>query len=100
MAGTPAAFAPQFYEHLRPRLTRLCVALARCIAAEVETFDGAYDTVWHYARKYGAAHLSWHEQDELREWIARGILDAVLEAEAAGWGDWLERNRIGPGARV
>jgi hypothetical protein len=54
-----------------------------------------------YARNRGALHLPVPDQDELIDWIGTTLCLAILEAEAAGWGEWLERNHIDPsGARV
>jgi hypothetical protein len=49
MSAAPPAFADLFLEHLSPRLTRLCVALARCVAAGVqlsEAIFAAEDSGW------------------------------------------------------
>jgi hypothetical protein len=95
------SFAEQFWLHLRPSLTRLTIAEARCVAAGVETYGNAWSVVMDYARNRGALHLPVPDQDELIDWIGTTLCLAILEAEAAGWGEWLERNHIDPsGARV
>jgi hypothetical protein len=100
MSAAPPVFADLFWEHLSPRLTRLCVALARCVAAGVETFDGAWNTLMRYAIRSGARHLPKHQQQGLEDWLAVQLSEAIFAAEEGGWSEWIERNRIGPGARV
>jgi hypothetical protein len=91
-------FTDQFWEHLSPRLTRLCVALARCVAAQVETFDGAWNTLMHYAIRYGARHLPKHQQQGLEDWLTVQLSEAIFAAEEeGGWTSWLKDNRINGG---
>jgi hypothetical protein len=90
-----APFAETFWEHLTPRLTRLCVAQARCVAAGVESFSGAWDAIMRYARNYGALHLPDHQLHELEEFITINLSAAVFEAETADeWSNWLKNNHI------
>lgn len=94
-----ATFADHYWEHHGRGLTNLCIAYARCVAADVETFCGAVDAVVHFARKHGAGYLPPERWDQLYDWIITTVSDEALRAEAEGWDHWLEDNRI-VGGRV
>lgn len=101
MSGGQAGFRDLFWHHLTPRLTRLIVAHARCIAAEVEDYGDAFDSIMRYARKYGSGYLSNYDYDKLTDWIGAGLINALVEAEAGGWAEWCDRTPYGgPGARL
>lgn len=99
MSNAPAAFADHYWEHHGRALTNLCIAYARCVAADVETFGGAVGVVVRYAWKYGAGYLPPERWDQLHDWILTTVGDEILRAEAEGWDRWLEDNHI-TGGRV
>lgn len=99
--GPPPAFAELFQEHLHPRLTNLCIAQGRCVAAGVATYSEAHAAIYRYAHRYGAGLLPPARADDLVDWIASTLAEQVFhaEVEGEGWVSWLERHHI-VGGRV
>jgi len=100
MSGqAPPGFADRFWEHQGQGLSNLCTAMARCVAADVDTFGNAVSVVVRSAWKHGAGYLPPERWDQLHDWILDTISSEILRAEADGWDRWLVNNHI-TGGRV
>jgi len=91
---THQGFDRHFWHYIGPSLSRLCVAEARCVAAGVQSYGDALGVLLRYALRHGGGHLSATRWYAFEDDMAERLVQAIAEAEAAGWGEWLERNHI------
>jgi hypothetical protein len=97
--SAPPEFADHYWHYMQPQLANLCVALGRCVAADVEDYGGALATIMRHARKAGALYLPDDRYHALYDWILLTLSQEIERAEATGWTTWLEDNHI-QGGRV
>ena len=83
--GHATLFAADFQTLVIPRLARLAIAEARCVAAGVASYGEACDAVMAYAAKCGATYLQADDHHALEDWVAARVRVALETALAQGW---------------
>lgn len=74
-------FPIHFRQHVIPRLRRLAVAEAFCVVRGAEDWNGAYDSLMRYARRYGALYLPERVGYELDDWLSTTLLEEIARQE-------------------